>query len=114
MRILVADKLAPSGVEALSRNHDVDVKTGLSKDELLQVVADYHAIVVRSATTIDADVIAAAPQLPADRRDKRRDDQHDAAAQRRHERRACLCVFVCVCVCLCGPATRWARRPDAW
>ncbi len=63
MRILVADKLAQSGVEALSRQHDVDVKTGLSKDELLEVVADYHAIVVRSATTIDADVIAAAPEL---------------------------------------------------
>ena len=63
MRILVADKLAPSGVEALSRSHDVDVKTGLSKDELLAVVGDYHAVVVRSATTIDADVIAAASQL---------------------------------------------------
>lgn len=63
MRILVADKLAPSGVEALSRSHDVDVKTGLSKDELLTVVPDYHAIVVRSATTIDADVIAAATEL---------------------------------------------------
>ena len=63
MRILVADKLAQSGVEALSRHHDVDVKTGLTKDELLEVVADYHAIVVRSATTIDADVIAAAPEL---------------------------------------------------
>lgn len=63
MRILVADKLAPSGVEALSRHHDVDVKTGLSKDELLQVVPDYHGVVVRSATTIDADVVAAADQL---------------------------------------------------
>lgn len=63
MRILVADKLALSGVEALSRNHDVDVKTGLSKDELLEIVPGYHAIVVRSATTIDADVVAAASEL---------------------------------------------------
>jgi D-3-phosphoglycerate dehydrogenase len=63
VRILVADKLAQSGVEALSRHHDVDVKTGLSKDELLAIVASYEAIVVRSATTIDADVIAAATNL---------------------------------------------------
>ena len=63
MRILVADKLAQSGVDALSRQHDVDVKTGLSKAELLEIVAGYHAIVVRSATTIDADVIAAASEL---------------------------------------------------
>jgi D-3-phosphoglycerate dehydrogenase len=63
VKILVADKLADSGVAALATDHDVDVRTGLSKDELLEVVADYHAIVVRSATTIDADVIAAASSL---------------------------------------------------
>lgn len=63
MRILVADKLAQSGVDALARHHEVDVKTHLTKDELLAVVPDYHAIVVRSATTIDADVIAAAREL---------------------------------------------------
>lgn len=63
MRILVADKLAQSGVDALARQHDVDVKTGLSKNELIAVVPGYHAIVVRSATTIDADIIAAATDL---------------------------------------------------
>ncbi len=63
MRILVADALAQSGVDALARQHDVDVKTGLTKDELVAVVPGYHAIVVRSATTIDADVIAAATEL---------------------------------------------------
>ena len=63
MRILVADKLAESGVAALSEHHDVDVKTGLSKEELLEVVPAYEGIVVRSATTIDADVIAAAGKL---------------------------------------------------
>lgn len=63
MRILVADELAESGVAALSVDHDVDVKTGLSKDELVDVIPSYDAVVVRSATTIDADVIAAAPRL---------------------------------------------------
>ena len=63
MKILVADALADSGVAALSQFHDVDVKTGLSKDELVEVAAAYDAIVVRSATTIDADVIAAASNL---------------------------------------------------
>ncbi len=64
MKILVADALAESGIAALSEGgHDVDVKTGLSKDELLEVAPAYHGIVVRSATTIDADVIAAATEL---------------------------------------------------
>ncbi|MTV27053.1 phosphoglycerate dehydrogenase [Nitriliruptoraceae bacterium ZYF776] len=63
MRILVADKLAQAGVDALAADHDVDVRTGLSKDELLEAVPGYDAIVVRSQTTIDADVIAAATDL---------------------------------------------------
>ena len=63
MKILVADKLAEAGVAAMSAVHDVDVKTGLSKDELLSIVAVYDAIVVRSETTIDADIIAAATNL---------------------------------------------------
>lgn len=63
MRILVADQLADSGVAALAAHHQVDVKTGLSKPELLEIAPLYDAIVVRSATTIDADVIAAASNL---------------------------------------------------
>ncbi|MEX0835780.1 MAG: phosphoglycerate dehydrogenase [Nitriliruptor sp.] len=63
MRILVVDKLAQAGVDALAVDHEVDVNTGLSKAELIAIVADYDAIVVRSATTIDADVIAAATNL---------------------------------------------------
>ncbi|MDX1620012.1 MAG: NAD(P)-dependent oxidoreductase, partial [Nitriliruptorales bacterium] len=63
MRILVADKLAQAGVDALAENHEVDVKTGLSKPELLEIVGTYDGVVVRSATAIDADVIAAAKRL---------------------------------------------------
>lgn len=63
MRILVADKLSDAGVQALAVQHDVDVDTGLSKDELLGVIGDYDGVVVRSATTIDADVIAAGSNL---------------------------------------------------
>ena len=63
MRVLVADQLSDAGVAALSAFADVDVRTGLSKDELVASVAPYDAIVVRSATTIDADVLAAATSL---------------------------------------------------
>jgi D-3-phosphoglycerate dehydrogenase len=63
MRVLIADKLSAAGVAALEASHDVDVRTGLSKRELLDVVGRYDAVVVRSATTIDADVIAAAVNL---------------------------------------------------
>lgn len=63
MRILVADPISATGIAAMQAHHDVDVATGLTKDELVARVAPYDAIVVRSQTTIDADVIAAAPNL---------------------------------------------------
>ena len=63
MKVLVADQLSDAGVAALQAHFDVDVRTGLSKAELLDTVGEYDAVVVRSATTIDADVIAAARNL---------------------------------------------------
>jgi D-3-phosphoglycerate dehydrogenase len=63
MRVLIADKLSDAGVTALRTHHDVDVRTGLPTAELVRIIGDYHAVVVRSATTIDADVIAAADRL---------------------------------------------------
>src|SRR3712207_4586961 len=63
MKILVADQLSDTGVAALSEHFDVDVRTGLAKPELLEAIPAYDAVVVRSATTIDADVIAPGPNL---------------------------------------------------
>ena len=63
MKVLVADQLAEAGVAALSAQFEVDVRTGLPKEELLAAIPAYDAVVVRSATTIDADVIAAGTNL---------------------------------------------------
>ncbi|MGH8931091.1 MAG: phosphoglycerate dehydrogenase, partial [Egibacteraceae bacterium] len=59
MRVLVADPLAETGVAKLAAEFEVDVCTGLDKAGLLAVIGGYDAIVVRSATRVDADVIAA-------------------------------------------------------
>jgi D-3-phosphoglycerate dehydrogenase / 2-oxoglutarate reductase len=63
MKVLVADQLSDAGVAALAESLDVEVRTGLEKSELIDVIGDFDAVVVRSATTIDADVIAAADNL---------------------------------------------------
>lgn len=63
MRVLVADQLSDAGVAALSASVDVDVRTGLDKPALVDIIGAYDAVVVRSATTIDADVIAAGSRL---------------------------------------------------
>lgn len=63
MKVLITDPLAPAGVETLAADHDVDVMTELSKPELLEVIGGYDALVVRSQTQVDADVIAAGKRL---------------------------------------------------
>ncbi|HOU39707.1 MAG TPA: phosphoglycerate dehydrogenase [Promineifilum sp.] len=64
-RILVSDKLGAAALERLKEHNDmsVDVKTGLSKEELLAVIPDYDGLIVRSGTQVTADVLAAAKKL---------------------------------------------------
>jgi D-3-phosphoglycerate dehydrogenase len=64
-KVLVADEISARGVEELSRdsNLDVVVKTGLKPDQLLEIVPDVAAIIVRSETKITSTVIDAAKSL---------------------------------------------------
>jgi D-3-phosphoglycerate dehydrogenase len=63
-RILVCDPIAEDGVEALRRaGAEVDVRTGLSPDELAKSVDGYDALVVRSETKVTREIIAAAGSL---------------------------------------------------
>ena len=66
-RVLVSDPIAEKGVEALrsAEGITVDVKTGMSPDELIQVIGDYHGLVVRSQTKVTPQVLAAAKNLKA-------------------------------------------------
>lgn len=59
-RILVTEKIADRGLEQLrDAGHEVDVRVGIDADELPEAVRGAHALIVRSATTVTADVIAA-------------------------------------------------------
>ena len=64
MNILVSDSLSPKGVEVLERaGFSVAVKTKLSKEELLQEISNYEALIVRSATKVTKEVIEAGGRL---------------------------------------------------
>lgn len=66
-RILVSDPISDKGVELLS-NHpdlDVDVNTGLSPEELIKIIPNYHGLIIRSQTKVTAEVLAAATELKA-------------------------------------------------
>ena len=44
-RVLIADKMSPSATEVFkNRGVDVDVITGLSKDELIKIIGDYDGL----------------------------------------------------------------------
>ena len=63
-RILVCDPIAEDGVEALRRfGADVDVRTGLSPEQLREAVDAYNALVVRSETKVTRDIIEASREL---------------------------------------------------
>jgi D-3-phosphoglycerate dehydrogenase len=63
-RVLIADSLSPAAIDIFKqRGVDADVKTGLSKEELIKVIGDYDGLVVRSDTKPNKDVIAAARNL---------------------------------------------------
>jgi len=61
--VLIADKLAESTVAALGDQVEVRWVDGPDRQKLLAAVADADALLVRSATTVDAEVLAAAPKL---------------------------------------------------
>ena len=62
-RVLVAEQIAPEGIEALRARHEVEVRTGLSAEQLREVIGDFDALIVRSQVDVDAVLIAAAPRL---------------------------------------------------
>ena len=65
MKVLVSDEFSTQGLEILqkAKGVEVDVKTGLSPDELRKVIGQYDALIIRSASKVTADVIEAATNL---------------------------------------------------
>ncbi len=64
MRVLVTEKIADGGLQRLrDAGHEVDIRTGLSAEELLEVVPGAHALIIRSATKVTKEVLAAGSDL---------------------------------------------------
>jgi D-3-phosphoglycerate dehydrogenase / 2-oxoglutarate reductase len=61
--VLIADKLAESTVAALGDEIEVRWVDGPDREKLLAAVPEADALLVRSATTVDAEVLGAAPKL---------------------------------------------------
>jgi D-3-phosphoglycerate dehydrogenase len=62
-RVVVAEEIAGAGLERLREHCEVDVAVGVDRADLEARLAGAAGLVVRSATQVDADLIAAAPLL---------------------------------------------------
>jgi D-3-phosphoglycerate dehydrogenase / 2-oxoglutarate reductase len=63
-RILVTEAIAEGGLDRLREaGHIVDVRQGLAPDELRGAIRGAHALIIRSATQVTAELLAAADEL---------------------------------------------------
>ena len=60
MKILIADKLSQVGIDWLNEQADVtvDVKPGLSPEELAKIVGEYDGMIIRSGVKVTGQVLA--------------------------------------------------------
>jgi D-3-phosphoglycerate dehydrogenase / 2-oxoglutarate reductase len=62
-KVLVSDPIDQVGIDILSQVAQVDVKTDLSKEQLVEIIGDYDALMIRSGTRVTQAVIEAGNQL---------------------------------------------------
>lgn len=62
-KIVVAEKIAQAGIDSLAEQFDVELAIGSDRPALLDNLSDASGLVVRSATTVDAEMLEAAPHL---------------------------------------------------
>ena len=61
--VLLAEELSPATIDALGPDFEIRQTDGADRSQLLSAIADVDAILVRSATQVDAEAIAAAKNL---------------------------------------------------
>ena len=62
-KVLVSDPIDPIGIDILSQVAQVDIKIGLPLDELIKIIPEYNALMIRSGTYVTKEVITAGSQL---------------------------------------------------
>ncbi|MBD1889710.1 phosphoglycerate dehydrogenase [Coleofasciculus sp. FACHB-SPT9] len=62
-KVLVSDPIDQVGIDILSQVAQVDIKTGLSPEELVRIMPEYDALMIRSGTHVTKEIIEAGTQL---------------------------------------------------
>ena len=62
-KVLVSDSIDQVGIDILSQVAQVDVKTGLPVEELIKIIPEYDALMLRSGTRVTSEILEAGTQL---------------------------------------------------
>jgi D-3-phosphoglycerate dehydrogenase len=62
-KVLVSDPIDQIGIDILSQVAQVDVKTGLPPEEIIKIIPEYEALMLRSGTKVTKEIIEAGTQL---------------------------------------------------
>ncbi|MDK2836485.1 MAG: D-3-phosphoglycerate dehydrogenase / 2-oxoglutarate reductase [Thermosediminibacterales bacterium] len=65
MKVIITEKIHDAGIEILKKYADVDCKFGISREELLENVEKYDAMIVRVGIQIDKEIIDKGKNLKA-------------------------------------------------
>jgi D-3-phosphoglycerate dehydrogenase len=62
-KVLITDPVSEEGIEVLRKEAQVDMKSDLNPEEIIGIIGDYEALVVRSQTRVTAAIIEAGKKL---------------------------------------------------
>ena len=57
MKVIVTERIAEEGIQYERQGFEVDTRFGLSHDDLMAIIAEYDAIIVRSVTKVRSELI---------------------------------------------------------
>ncbi len=62
-KVIVAERIADEAITLLKKNAEVDIRVGIDREVLLEIIDEYDAIIVRSATQINEELMEKASKL---------------------------------------------------
>ena len=63
MKVLITETISKEGINILRSHAQVDVKPELTPEDIISIIGDYEALIVRSQTNVTADIIRAGKKL---------------------------------------------------
>jgi len=63
LKILISDKISEKGIDIIRTLFQVDIKPGLTETELIDIIKNYDALIVRSETNVTSNIIHVANRL---------------------------------------------------